>query len=192
MQPSYWHYPRYTTLHQSEVFKPCWLVSLIYCSRVYFTWLNVEKLRGTRWRFSYLLNLFIQLFIVFSYFLQCPLSPLRAQFILVARLSDFVPWEARLRWKVRAYDTVSLCYNFNDKSLLKLRCCQITERERQLSVCWCVFFYECCHSYMRSWVSALMVTRLWYRHRWRSQQRMQWSQTYFKSKLCCMSPVNLK
>lgn len=156
------------------MFKPCWLIvnlidlhSLIYCSRIYFTWLNVEKLRGTRWRFSYLLNLFIQLFIVFSYFLQCPL---RAQFILVVRLSDFVPWEARLRWKVRAYDTVSLCYDFNDKSLLKLRCFQITERERQLSVCWCVFFYECCHSYMHSWVSALMVTRLWYRHRWRSQQ----------------------
>lgn len=118
----------------------------------------------------------IQLFIEFIYsVIYCiqlflTMSTQSSVYTCCAALRDFVPWEARLRWKVRAYDTVSLCYDFNDKSLLKLRCFQITERERQLSVCWCVFFYECCHSYMHSWVSALMVTRLWYRHRWRSQQ----------------------
>lgn len=97
-------------------------------------------------------------------------------------------WDERCeRMILSVFATISMINHYWSSDVVRLQ----RGRDSFLFVDVC-FFYQCCHSYMHSWVSALMVTRLWYRHRWRSQQWMQWSQTYFKSKLCCMSPVNLK
>lgn len=208
MQPSYWHYPRYTTLHQSKEFKPCWLVSLIYCSRIYFTWLNVEKLRGTRWRFSYFLQCFQKNLNVLTikesdqlegfFFTRVEnisfSGPVHSELSLYLLCGSQILYPGRLGWDERCERTIlsvfaliSMITHYCSSDVVRLQ----RGRDSFLFVDVC-FFYECCHAYMHSWVSALMVTRLWYRHRWRSQQQMQWSQTYFKSKLCCMSHVNLK